>query len=1016
MFIEEIFSEDVADEIAFRGKRRYINRLERISLDKIAAQAKKTFPAEGSPYSASISEYGVLDNITLRETERRIPAADEVEIQVKASALNFRDIMIAMGLLSDAAIEGGLFGRTFGLECAGVVSKVGEDVKDLKAGDKVMATAPSCLGGFAYPKACHVVKKPKHINMYEAASLPVVYTTAYFSLVHHCRLEKGEKILIHAAAGGVGIAAIHIAKTLGAEVFATVSSPDKRDYIERLGVKPENIMNSRTLEFADQIMEKTRGRGVDVVLNSLSGEAIYKSIRCLAAYGRFVEIGKTDIYRNSKLGLQPFGNNLTYFGVDIDRLFKQKEKFGGRLFQESIDFFVKNKIPSHPVKVFPVSRLSDAFQYMAGARHIGKIIVSMEAEVKVAPPKAIRFKEDGTYLITGGASGFGLSVANWMTTKGARYLVLMSRSGPKTEEEKTLVERMKARGVKVMIAKGDVSDEKDVERIFSKIRKSMPPLKGLQHAAMVLDDASIPEITPERYMSVFKPKAIGCWHLHKATRSMALDHFVCYSSISAIYGNPGQVSYVAANSFLDNFSAYRRSLGLPAMTINWGVIGDVGFVARSGNVGGLLYKQGWKAFSLQQVLDVLEQMLLNNPVQRVATDSDWEMIGSFFPHSANSSRFAHLVREKQLGGASGRGTGDGTLKSTLLEAKPELQTEILLTQLKDTFARIIGTTADKVDSAEPVTKYGLDSLMANQIRNWIQSELLVDYSMMRIMRGPTMEEMTTQIIDELNGQSNADVGQSGERSELDKWIIRSKKIEHPRLRLFCLPYFAGGASIFNAWHEFLPDDIEICAIQFPGREERGDEKPFDNVFDLVKKLGEVMEPLLTSPIAFYSHSSGAGVALELARYLRKNNDVHPVRFIVGGWKAPHLVHPFKFLDAINDDEVYKEINIPNIKNHLRSLEISDSVINNKKVFNEMLPSLRADILLGKNYTYYDDVPLACPLTAIAGINDTVFTENQIQEWKKHTSAEFSFRKINGSHLFCRDNKEELLEILAKELK
>ncbi|HWY12930.1 MAG TPA: SDR family NAD(P)-dependent oxidoreductase, partial [Bacteroidia bacterium] len=719
--------------------------------------------------------------------------------------------------------------------------------------------------------------------------------------------------------------------------------------------------------------------------------------------------------RNSKLGLQPFGNNLTYFGVDVDRLFKQKELFGGKLFQESIDYFVAKKFPPHPVKVFPVSKTADAFQFMAGARHIGKIIVSMEGKVDVAPPKNIEFKADGTYLITGGASGFGLAVASWMTTKGAKNLVLMSRSGPKTDEEKAVVKKLKAKGINVMVTKADVSNKTDVERVFKDIKKTMPPLKGIQHAAMVLDDGSIPEIDYKRYMNVFIPKAVGCWLLHEATKKMNLEHFVSYSSISAVYGNPGQVSYVGANSFLDNFSGYRRSLGLPSMTINWGVISEVGFVARSGNVGGLLYKQGWKAFTLQQALRVLEQMLLNNPVQRVATDSDWEMIGSFFPHSANSSRFSHLIKEKQLNAGSAGGAGNGALKATILEAKPEEQKEIVLTQLKDTIARVLGTTGDKVDTSEPVTKYGLDSLMANQIRNWIQSSLSVDYSMMRIMRGPTMDEMAVQIIDELTGQSNADVSGSSEKSELDKWIIRTKKVENPSLRLFCLPYFAGGASIFNSWHEFLPDDIEVCAVQLPGREERGDEKPFDNIKDLVKKFTEVVEPLLTTPIAFYSHSSGAGIALEISRYLRKEKDVNPVRFIVGGWRAPHLVNPFKFLDAIKDDEVYKEKNIPNIKNHLRSLEIPDSVIDNEQVFNEMLPSLRADILLGKNYTYKDAEPLHCPLTAVAGLQDTVFTAEQLKGWSKHTKGEFTFKTVNGGHLFCRDNKEELLKILTEEL-
>ncbi|MBI3136505.1 MAG: SDR family NAD(P)-dependent oxidoreductase [Bacteroidetes bacterium] len=1015
LFIDELFANDRVDELAFRNKKRYVNRLERITTDMIAQRALKKVPAEGSSYNATITEFGVLDNLVLRETDRTVPEADEVEVQIKASALNFRDIMIAMGLLSDDAVEGGLFGKTFGLECAGVVTAVGTNVKNIKTGDEVMATAPSCLGGFAYPKALHVVQKPKHLNWSEAASLPVVYTTAYFSLIYHCRLAKGETVLIHAAAGGVGIAAIHIALAIGAEVYATVSSADKRAYIESIGVKPGNIMSSRTLDFADQVMEKTNGKGVDVVLNSLSGEAIFKSVRCLSAYGRFIEIGKTDIYRNSKLGLQPFGNNLSYFGVDVDRLFEQKKEFGGKLFQESIDYFVANKFPAHPVKVFPIEKLADAFQFMAGARHIGKVIVKMEGEVNIAPPLEIRFKENATYLVTGGASGFGLAVAEWMTTKGARHMVLLSRSGTKTDHEKAAVERMKAKGIDVFMAKGDVSNKADVARIFAEIKDKMPPLKGIQHAAMVLDDGSIPEIGYDRYMKVFIPKAVGCWLLHEQTKEMDLDHFVSYSSISAIYGNPGQVSYVGANSFLDNFSHWRRAQGLAAMTINWGVIGDVGFVARSGNVGGLLYKQGWKQFSLVQALGVLEQMLLNNPVQRVATDSDWEMIGSFFPHSAKSSRFAHLVNEKSVSAGGHANAGDGALKATLLESNPAEQYAILIDQLKETFGRVLGTTADKLNVIEPVTKYGLDSLMANQIRNWIQSNIGVDYSMMKIMRGPSMEEMTAQILDQLTGSGSASDVQGEIKSELDKWIVRTKKVENPRLRLFCLPYFAGGASIFSQWHEFLPDDIEVCAVQFPGREERGDEKPYDDVFKLVAKLAEVMEPLLTTPCAFYSHSSGCGVALELCRYLRKNYDVHPSKFLAGGWRAPHLVNPFRFLDAIADDEVYKDKNIPNIKNHLRELEIPDAVIENDEIFNEMLPSLRADILLGKNYTYYDDAPLSCPITAFAGTEDSIFTMDQVKAWQQHTTAAFNFKTVHGGHLFCRDNKEELLSMVTEEL-
>ncbi len=1014
-FIEEIVAGDNEDEIAFRGRKRFINRLERISTDNIAHRALRTVDATKFPYSVTIDDYGVLDNLVTRETSRREPGHDEVEVDIKASALNFRDIMLSMGLLSEDAIRGGLFGKTMGLECSGIVTATGKDVRNVKVGDQVMATAPSCISKYAYPKAYHVVQKPASLSFPDAATLPVVYVTAYYSLVHLCRIREDEKILIHAAAGGVGIAAIHIAKAAGAEIYATVGSDDKRAYIESLGVPAGHILNSRSLEFADQLMELTGGEGVDIVLNSLSGEAIYKSIRCLAPYGRFVEIGKTDIYRNSKLGLQPFGNNLSYFGVDVDRLFKQKEKFSGELFQEAIDFFVKNKFPVHPSVVYPISEIKDSFQYMAGARHIGKIVISMTGEVQVAPPREIRFRDNASYLLTGGCSGFGLAVADWMTTKGARHLVLMSRSGPKSDHEKMIIDNMRERGVNVMIAKGDVSVREDVNRIMEAVKEKMPVLKGIQHAAMVLDDGSIPEIDHARYLKVFKPKSIGCWLLHEATVDMDLDHFVLYSSISSIYGNPGQVSYVAGNSFLENFAQFRRSRGMAAMTINWGVLGDVGFVARSGNVGGLLYKQGWKTFTLKQSTDILEQMLLTNPVQRVATDSDWEMVGNFYPHSCETSRFGHLIKEKELSAASSSGSGDAGLTARLKELSKEEQAEILVSHLKDTFARVLGSSAEKVDSNEPVTQYGLDSLMANQIRNWIQSSLMVDYSMMRIMKGPTLNEMAEQILGEMNGQLTGGDSHGEEKSELDKWVLRSKKIDNPRMRLFCLPYFAGGASVYNSWGESLEEGIEVCAIQFPGREDRLGEKPFDHYLDLVKAIAEVIDPLLNCPIAFYSHSAGAGIGLELARYLRKEKGIQPVKFIVGGWRSPHLVSPFKFLDAIQDDEVYLDKNIPNIVNHLRSLEIPESVLQNKELIEEMLPALRADILLGKRYRYYEDEPLNCALTALAGKDDSVFSPEQVKQWKKHTSGEFRFKMVNGSHLFCRDNKEELLEILNEEL-
>ena len=345
----------------------------------------------------------------------------------------------------------------------------------------------------------------------------------------------------------------------------------------------------------------------------------------------------------------------------------------------------------------------------------------------------------------------------------------------------------------------------------------------------------------------------------------------------------------------------------------------------------------------------------------------------------------------------------------------EEQPGILVSHLRDTFARVLGSSAEKVDPNEPVTKYGLDSLMANQIRNWIQSSLTVDYSMMRIMKGPTLSEMAEHILNEMNGQLGQGERPGEERPELEKWVLRSRVIDNPRMRLFCLPYFAGGASVYSSWSDLVQDGIEVCAIQYPGREERTAEKPIDNYQDLVRGIAEVIDPLLNCPIALYCHSAGAGIGLELARYLRREKGIQPVKFMVGGWRSPHLESPFKFLDAIHDEEVYLDKNIPNIINHLRSLEIPEDVLQNKELIDEMLPSLRADILLGKRYKYYEDEPLGCSITAFAGKEDSVFTEEQVRQWKKHTTGEFRFQRVNGSHLFCRDNKEELLEFINEEL-
>jgi len=748
--VADFYSEGRKEEIAFRGRKRFMRRLTRLTPEITAQKAAKALPADNSSYHLELHEAGNLDNLCLRETVRPDELeSDEVEIRVMSAALNFRDVMIAMGFLSDEAILGGLYGRTYGLESSGIVVRKGKNVKSFKVGDEVIGFTRDSIAGFARALSCELVKKPKSMSWAEGASIPIVYLTAYYSLHHQCRIAAGEWILIHAGAGGVGIAAINLAKVAGAQIIASASAT-KWPALKKMGVK--HIVNSRSLSFADDVMKITGGRGVDIVLNSFSGKFIYQSVACLAAYGRFVEIGKTDIYRNSRIGLKPFGNNLSYFAVDVDRLLKEKPALCGELFKAVTDMYVKNKFIPHPVEIFPVSRTTEAFRYLAGAKNTGKVIISMKNETAAVQPSmdaASLIKNNATYLITGGLGGFGLSVAEWLAAKGAKYLALMGRSGAARPEAKEALARFKKAGVKVAVLKADVSDPKAVEKCFAQLKKTMPAVRGVFHAAMVLDDTVMLQITHERLMNVMRPKMTGAWNLHSATLKSELDLFVLFSSISSVYGNPGQGNYSAANSFLDAFSNYRHAHNLPSITINWGILGEVGFVARTEKVGSMLSSQGWKTFNLKESLWVLEKMLLEAPRGRVAIDADWKEVGKFFPHAASSVRFAHLIHEKEHGAAGGGG-GGGSLKAALAGLSGDERRALLEVQLKETLARVLGAAPADIDPQDPITKMGLDSLMANQLRNWIQSNTDIEVSMMEIMKGPNIPDLAGKLLESIS--------------------------------------------------------------------------------------------------------------------------------------------------------------------------------------------------------------------------------------------------------------------------
>ncbi|HEX7169450.1 MAG TPA: beta-ketoacyl synthase N-terminal-like domain-containing protein, partial [Rubrobacter sp.] len=393
----ELWADDGEDQISLRGAERYVPRVVRCSPDAVEARQKTVSTDE--PFRLEVTKPGILDEMTLRETDRREPGPGEVEIRVRAVGLNFRDVLIAMDLIPPLYQDS----LDVGFECVGEIVAVGAGVEGLEVGDGVIAFAPGCLGTYVTADASFVMPRPTRLSFEEAATLPIAFFTAHYALNHLGRLAEGERVLIHAAAGGVGQAALRIARRTGAEIFATAGSPEKREFLRSLGV--QHVMDSRSLDFADEVMELTDGEGVDVVLNSLAGEFIPRGLSTLRPGGRFLEIGKVDFLQHTRLDLWLLRNNISFFAIDLSEHLLKRPDLSRVILREALQFFEEGTLEPLPFKTFPISQAVDAFRYMAQAKHIGKVVVSLEEdEVPVVPStKRPEISPDGTYLVTGGA-------------------------------------------------------------------------------------------------------------------------------------------------------------------------------------------------------------------------------------------------------------------------------------------------------------------------------------------------------------------------------------------------------------------------------------------------------------------------------------------------------------------------------------------------------------------------------------------------------------------------------------
>ena len=764
---EELRATNGEDQIAFRRGERFVPRLVRYGSAGRLGKGALEIPREGS-YRLKIAEYGILENLAIEPAPRREPGPGEVEIQILATGLNFRDVLNAMGMIkgqgNDSAGD-----LAFGGECAGRVARVGEGVDRLAAGDEVIAAlAIGSMGNFVTVDARFVITKPAEWTSEEAATVPIAFLTARYALCELARVGPGDRVLIHAAAGGVGQAAVQLARQAGAEILAT-ASPAKWEFLKQMGI--EHVMSSRSLDFAEGVMAATHGQGADIVLNSLSGDFIPKSFEVLKPGGRFVEIGKLGVWSEDRV--RRTRPDVSYWTFDLGQVAERDPELVGSMLNELAQEFEQGRLQPLPLTTFSIAEAPHAFRYMAQARHIGKVVLSQSRGSGTGARSPATIRGDASYLITGGFGGLGREVAQWLVEHGAKNLVMAGRSGARSGAAQELVERLEQAGARVLALQADVSDETDAARMLDTASAGLPPTRGIIHAAGVLDDGVLLRQSWERLAKVMAPKVAGAWNLHRLTEGMSLDFFVCFSSAASLLGSPGQGSYAAANAFLDALAHHRRALGRPCLTVNWGPWAEVGMAEEMASPERKrLAVRGLGAIAPEKALAILGELLAQDATQVAVLSVDWRKFLEQF-----SSGKALPLLECVAVAPKREGARALELPRRLAAATAHERRPLLIAHVRAEVSKVLGLAAtQQIAPRRRLFDLGVDSLMAVELKNRLErslgrplrSTLLFDYPTVEALVDYLAQDLLPAESDTLSGSAEREPEPSADLADLSE--------------------------------------------------------------------------------------------------------------------------------------------------------------------------------------------------------------------------------------------------------